>query len=396
MGIEDKINKVEVRDKKADNNCHIYDGALQIDNYVVPLEKNKIYHIGREESKESDCDIIIQDKNQYISRHHAKIYYDSKNRQFCIEDLNSTNGTYVLQNGQWVKKDKWALMDGDKIALGGKGHVVLIFNPNRTTQNKVELSEDPICKELNKYVLEDGKTPAYQDHNWHFKIWAKTEQRIKNIPPQGWKIHISAFPENAIEISKIVLPILQKEDVDHKVTKMNGLEQFNSKGGPQQGKFITIYPKDDTQAVKIAKMLDKALAGKNFKGPKIPTDKQYKNIIYYRYGCFTAEFDKLKNWEGGFDLDIRKEGRFKPKFVKIDIFDMSKYLSDNEEIIPEKDLFDILNYLKKENIVDVPCFNTKRKKIKVSANELWELYEKGRVFGYKDDKGDPEIMVVES
>lgn len=66
------------------------------------------------------ADINIDDPHGYISRKHARITRDAFN-QYWIEDgcdgYASSNGTYVLQNGKYVKKDKWALKEGDIIAF---------------------------------------------------------------------------------------------------------------------------------------------------------------------------------------------------------------------------------------------------------------------------------------
>jgi diguanylate cyclase (GGDEF)-like protein len=64
------------------------------------------FEIGR--SSKSDLPI----DQESISRHHARITYDGK--RHMIEDLGSTNGTFV--NDQTVKKS--GLKDGDQVKLG--------------------------------------------------------------------------------------------------------------------------------------------------------------------------------------------------------------------------------------------------------------------------------------
>jgi pSer/pThr/pTyr-binding forkhead associated (FHA) protein len=65
-----------------------------------------------------DSDIIIEDP--YLSSKHALIA--RRGRRMIIEDLHSTNGTFV--NGKRVKKPV-ALKDKDEIVLGGKKFVFL-------------------------------------------------------------------------------------------------------------------------------------------------------------------------------------------------------------------------------------------------------------------------------
>lgn len=71
----------------------------------LPLKENE-YIIGRSD----DCDFVLCGND--VSRRHARIYYQDKN--FFIEDLDSTNGTYV--NGKKVKRI--ALRHGDEIKIG--------------------------------------------------------------------------------------------------------------------------------------------------------------------------------------------------------------------------------------------------------------------------------------
>ena len=59
--------------------------------------------------KSPDCDLVISDDN-YVSRHHARITPDGQS--FLIEDLNSSNGTYLKIRGQVTVKS------GDEFLIG--------------------------------------------------------------------------------------------------------------------------------------------------------------------------------------------------------------------------------------------------------------------------------------
>ncbi len=73
------------------------------------------YVLGR-----GDVDIKIDDSQGFISRKHAKISKDAFGK-YWIEDgcdsYPSANGIFILQDGHYMKKDKWPLKDGDIIAL---------------------------------------------------------------------------------------------------------------------------------------------------------------------------------------------------------------------------------------------------------------------------------------
>ncbi|HUL57892.1 MAG TPA: FHA domain-containing protein [Anaeromyxobacteraceae bacterium] len=73
---------------------------------VVPLPAGAEVIVGRE----SDLDLVLAE--DMVSRRHAKLVV--KGEEVTIQDLGSTNGTYV--NGQKVKRAK--LAEGDRILVG--------------------------------------------------------------------------------------------------------------------------------------------------------------------------------------------------------------------------------------------------------------------------------------
>jgi pSer/pThr/pTyr-binding forkhead associated (FHA) protein len=73
---------------------------------VIPLESTQLT-VGRGLNN----DIILEDSR--VSRHHAQLRYRA--RRFWINDLGSTNGTFI--NGEQIEEK--ALRDGDTISLGG-------------------------------------------------------------------------------------------------------------------------------------------------------------------------------------------------------------------------------------------------------------------------------------
>ncbi|MFC4615959.1 hypothetical protein ACFO3K_14625 [Cellulomonas algicola] len=106
------------------------------------------------------------------------------------------------------------------------------------------------------------------------------------IPPEGWKLHVSATPESAAATAEAVLPVLRRMGVNHKV--VGSPEQLASMGGGQQGKFITIYPDTPAQARAIVSTLDSVLAGRG-SGPAVAGEAPVggSGVVYSRYGGFT-------------------------------------------------------------------------------------------------------------
>jgi hypothetical protein len=104
----------------------------------------------------------------------------------------------------------------------------------------------------------------------------------------GWKIHISPTPAMALNVAKMVLPILRKANVAFKIIgklpRMRGFYNNNrvSKHGietilnrnldfytlSQRGKFIAIYPENDEQANLIANEINDAFVMQGMVGPK--------------------------------------------------------------------------------------------------------------------------------
>ncbi len=77
-----------------------------------PVEES--YEIGEDEiiGRGKKCDISIGDK--YMSAKNTRIFKSSG--KFYIEDLDSTNGTFL--NGEPIDDSAVELLDGDKISAG--------------------------------------------------------------------------------------------------------------------------------------------------------------------------------------------------------------------------------------------------------------------------------------
>lgn len=119
--------------------------------------------------------------------------------------------------------------------------------------------------------------------------WTQVVNDNTNPPEQGWKLHVSASVLSARAVFHRVLPLLFAESVNFKVvSSLDLLHELNSGAGglSQIGKFITVYPADDAQAVRLAEALDNATRG--FRGPAVPSDLCLKpgSLVFYRYGRF--------------------------------------------------------------------------------------------------------------
>lgn len=94
---------------------------------IGPGEKTKVIELGEGEvfiGRNPDCGIRLKPRN--ISRRHSRVFF--RNEEYHIEDLDSTNGTYV--NG--IKIVKCVLRDHDQIEIGG---IKILFNEEMTLQS---------------------------------------------------------------------------------------------------------------------------------------------------------------------------------------------------------------------------------------------------------------------
>jgi hypothetical protein len=129
-----------------------------------------------------------------------------------------------------------------------------------------------------------ASTPARRllvDDNWLYL-------RDPDMPvlPHGWKLHISATPEQLPELVDLVLPVLLRHTCDAKVVAGAALlRSMNSgmRGAPAVGKAVTVYPSPDA-LVAVGLELATVLAGRA--GPRVVSDRRLQPDapVYYRYG----------------------------------------------------------------------------------------------------------------
>ena len=108
------------------------------------------------------------------------------------------------------------------------------------------------------------------------------------MPPQGWKIHVSATQHNAAETLAAAWEYCVPRDIPFKVISSPlGVRMRNLKYAPREasGKAVTIYPADDAACERILRELDARLGGAA--GPYILSDLRYRRgPLYVRYGAF--------------------------------------------------------------------------------------------------------------
>jgi hypothetical protein len=121
-------------------------------------------------------------------------------------------------------------------------------------------------------------------------IWRYSRIHEQDDPDQGWKLHISATILSASTVLETVAPFLENQGALFKApVSLRELKKINSGiyyNYSQIGKFITVYPKTNEQAVFFAEQLHQLT--EQFQAPAVPFDFRLKqeSCIYYRYGAF--------------------------------------------------------------------------------------------------------------
>jgi serine/threonine protein kinase len=102
---------------------------------------------------------------------------------------------------------------------------------------------------------------------------------------QGWKLHVSSVPTQAVDVLHEVVPMLVAERVPFKAARSAQiLHQMNEGelGATQVGKFMTVYPPDPAAARELGLRLAAKTAAVD--GPEVVTDLHVGGTVYARYG----------------------------------------------------------------------------------------------------------------
>ena len=126
------------------------------------------------------------------------------------------------------------------------------------------IEEDPIRSVMDRRVPWATHDENFSQQSFGTGPW----------PDQGWKLHVSATALSAVEVLEAALDVLLADGARFKV--LNSIKLLNALnsglfGISQIGKFVTVYPSDDSHAVRLAVDLDAVTRGR--RGPRVPTDR---------------------------------------------------------------------------------------------------------------------------
>ena len=131
--------------------------------------------------------------------------------------------------------------------------------------------------------------------NWTVRqegFWTKCFPSDWAGPLHGWKIHVSSVLSHAEETLRIVARELGELGVAFKFNsdpRMLKISLGKTWSRFQVGKFIAVYPVDESQFKATIDVLYEAT--RHLVGPHVLTDRPYRDsrTVYYRYGAFTQE-----------------------------------------------------------------------------------------------------------
>lgn len=131
---------------------------------------------------------------------------------------------------------------------------------------------------------------SHTDGPW--SVWLHPD---RELPDQGWKIHLSATRDSAARTLATASGYCLDRRVSFKFLRTaQALDDALSKDADRgsAGKFMTIYPTSDAELLHCLTALDSALSGAD--GPYILSDLRWREgPLYVRYGAFRAEFTTL-------------------------------------------------------------------------------------------------------
>lgn len=112
------------------------------------------------------------------------------------------------------------------------------------------------------------------------------------LPPQGWKIHVSTCLEEASEVLQKVWDYCRPRRIPFKFLlgrQVLLLANVKYADRSSSGKFITLYPADEQQLETVLTELGRILEGHH--GPYILSDLRWgKGPLYVRYGGFAERY----------------------------------------------------------------------------------------------------------
>jgi Lanthionine synthetase C-like protein/Protein kinase domain len=129
---------------------------------------------------------------------------------------------------------------------------------------------------------------------WVDDLWCYARPPAHHLREQGWKLHLAATRSSAAAVlERALAPLAALRCAFKFASSLEQVALLNSRHYPRggAGKFLTAYPDDDEQFLRLAEQLDRATAG--LAGPAILSDRPLRpgSLVHYRYGGFAGPLE---------------------------------------------------------------------------------------------------------
>ncbi|MEK7724837.1 MAG: FHA domain-containing protein [Acidobacteriota bacterium] len=114
--ISSEIERVEKSPQKINAKLIIERGVSVGTEFQITGEESTIGRWDADNGIFPDIDLDVYDPEAKVSRRHARIIYDTG--RFMVEDLGSTNGTFVNRGRRLIPGNPHLLSDNDEIIVG--------------------------------------------------------------------------------------------------------------------------------------------------------------------------------------------------------------------------------------------------------------------------------------
>lgn len=119
--------------------------------------------------------------------------------------------------------------------------------------------------------------------------WLHARMPGRPVPAQGFKIHVSAVQECAMDLLALVAHECAQRRLnfkfiaDRRLLTLQGSKSFSRSSS---GKFMTLYPHNEQEFRELIDHLYQQTSDSSFMGPFVLSDRRYKHsrVLFYRYG----------------------------------------------------------------------------------------------------------------
>ncbi|GCB95680.1 serine/threonine protein kinase [Streptomyces noursei] len=195
----------------------------------------------------------------------------------------------VMTVSPFVGVTAWLLPPPEGSAMN-KGYAAFCDADRQFYDAPHRVAGDPAGRTAPYAVLSRELPDGWQRHR--AGDWLAFRPLDRELPAQGWKIHVSACLDNAERVLAKVWDHCVPRSVAFKcIPSRYLLHMRNAKYADRgaSGKFLTVYPADTEQCGVLAEELSTLLAGEP--GPYVLSDLRWgAGPVHVRYGAFTERY----------------------------------------------------------------------------------------------------------